>query len=86
MALLRLQSFFYLKQPPRTLSSSSHPSDNAESNERDRTKSLNQMIKTHAWSSEFDLYINCIGYSVGLGNLWRFPYRAFKNGGGKLTL
>ena len=37
-----------------------------------------------SWSSEFDLVINCVGYSVGLGNLWRFPYVAFKNGGGEI--
>ena len=29
--------------------------------------------------------IAAIGSAVGLGNIWRFPYIAFDNGGGTIT-
>lgn len=33
------------------------------------------------WASEAHFVIATIGYSIGLGNIWRFPYLTFKHGG-----
>ncbi|XP_035525771.1 sodium-dependent neutral amino acid transporter B(0)AT2-like [Morone saxatilis] len=38
------------------------------------------------WNSKVEYFLAQVGFSVGLGNVWRFPYLCHQNGGGAFLL
>lgn len=48
--------------------------------------STNSEPQRDNWGNSIEFLMSCIAMSVGLGNVWRFPFTALENGGGAFLL
>lgn len=51
--------------------------------QKEKHTDANITIERPGWTNRLQYILAQVGFSVGLGNLWRFPYLCQKNGGGK---
>ena len=47
---------------------------------------MTEIVKKESWGSTFGFIMTSIGYAVGLGAIWKFPYMIGMNGGGIFLL
>jgi SNF family Na+-dependent transporter len=40
------------------------------------------MIDIDRFDNQLQFWLSCLGSAVGYGNIWRFPYKLYNNGGG----
>lgn len=44
-------------------------------------QSKHSLPERESWGKDIEFLMSCIAMSVGLGNVWRFPFTSLENGG-----
>lgn len=50
------------------------------------SEDIKEAPKRDEWGNQLEFLMSCIACSVGLGNVWRFPFTALENGGGAFVI
>ncbi|XP_077595883.1 sodium-dependent neutral amino acid transporter B(0)AT2-like [Stigmatopora nigra] len=54
--------------------------------EEDDNQDASEPVARAGWNNKIEYFLAQVGFSVGLGNVWRFPYLCHQNGGGSFLL
>ncbi|XP_015175936.1 PREDICTED: sodium-dependent nutrient amino acid transporter 1-like isoform X1 [Polistes dominula] len=55
-------------------------------NQTDSNSVSENTVERAQWGNDKEFLMSCIAMSVGLGNIWRFPFTAYENGGGAFLI
>ena len=55
---------------------------NSQDHLQDLERDSGKFKQREQWANKFEFILACMTYAIGLGNVWRFPYLCYKNGGG----
>lgn len=51
---------------------------------QDDTKAAMTETEKFKFTSTFSTYMTLLGFSIGMSDFWRFPFLAYRNGGGDI--
>ncbi|XP_073829598.1 sodium-dependent nutrient amino acid transporter 1-like [Musca autumnalis] len=75
-----------IEEGKQTPTASSNKADTTHSASDSDSEQPSNNGERQNWASGLEFLMSCISVSVGLGNIWRFPFTAYENGGGAFLI